>query len=89
MSHRLWLAMLLLPAPAVSQDRPWSTEHLSTRISREDLDAISARGREIAGYDAAAWHATDAVQALGPVPDYIASGDLLLSHRHRRPDHGL
>jgi len=71
LSRRLWLAMLLLPAPAVSQDRPWSTEHLSTRIAREDLDAISARGREIAGYDAAAWHGTDAVQALGPVESAV------------------
>lgn len=28
--------------------------------------AITARGRQIAAYDAAAWHGTDAVLALGP-----------------------
>lgn len=39
---------------------------MSTRISRAELDAISARGREIAAYDAAAWHGTDAVLAVHP-----------------------
>lgn len=47
------------------------------------MDAISGRGREIAAYDAAAWHGTDAVLALHPiearvrrkpqVPEYIVS----------------
>jgi hypothetical protein len=50
----------------VAQQRPWSAEHLSTRISREELDGISTRGREIAEYDGAAWHGTDAAQALRP-----------------------
>ena len=58
----VWLA----PA-AIAQEQPWkSTDHVSTRISRAELDAISARGREIAEYDAAAWHGTDAVLALHP-----------------------
>ena len=39
-------------------------------------DPITARGRMLAEYDVAAWHATDAVEALKPdksvAPDYIA-----------------
>jgi hypothetical protein len=34
--------------------------------SKEELAAITERGRELAGYDAAAWHASDAVQAKQP-----------------------
>lgn len=34
--------------------------------SKEALAAISGRGRALAGYDRAAWHATDAVLALSP-----------------------
>ncbi|HLQ21861.1 MAG TPA: hypothetical protein VK132_01575 [Gemmatimonadales bacterium] len=68
--------MLLIAAPAVAQEPPWSVRHLSSRIPREELDAISARGREIAGYDAAAWHGTDVVRALNPptsaVRGYVA-----------------
>lgn len=71
MSYRLLFATLLLPAPAVAQQRPWSVEHRSTRIPREELDAISARGRELAAYDGAAWHGTDAVLALQPPADSI------------------
>ena len=44
--------------------------------SKEELAAISSRGRDLAGYDAAAWHASDAVQAKQPkeatVVRYIA-----------------
>ena len=72
MARRLLLALLLLPAPVLAQQRLWSAEHLSNRIRREELDAISARGRELAGYDAAAWHGTDAVQALHPVQAAVA-----------------
>ena len=71
MTRRLLLA-LLLPVPVLAQQRPWSTQHLSNRIPREELDAISARGRQLAGYDAAAWHGTDAVQALHPVQARVA-----------------
>jgi len=42
----------------------------------EELGAITERGRDLAGYDAAAWHASDAVQAEQPkegsVVRYIA-----------------
>jgi hypothetical protein len=34
--------------------------------SESELSAISARGRALAGYDAAAWHSTDAVEPLNP-----------------------
>ena len=38
--------------------------------SQADLDAITARGRLLAEYDVAAWHATDAVLATVP-PDSL------------------
>jgi hypothetical protein len=74
--------LLIALAPALAaQERPWSMEHLSSRIPRTELDAITARGREIAAYDVAAWHGTDAVLALHPASErvrrYIA---------RRRPD---
>lgn len=44
--------------------------------AREELAAIAERGRNLAGYDAAAWHASDALQKLQPkqgaVAQYIA-----------------
>ena len=44
--------------------------------TKDELAAISERGRDLAGYDAAAWHASDAVQAKQPkegsVVRYIA-----------------
>ncbi|WP_165225557.1 hypothetical protein [Aquisphaera insulae] len=44
--------------------------------SKEDLAAITARGRDLAGYDAAAWHASDALEKAHPregsVARYIA-----------------
>ncbi len=35
-------------------------------LSEKELAAISARGRDLAAYDAAAWHASDALQARQP-----------------------
>jgi hypothetical protein len=77
MSWRLVLALLLVSGVASAQQPEWkSAEHVSTRIPREVLDAISVRGRAIANYDAAAWHGTDAVRALHPaagaVRQYVA-----------------
>jgi hypothetical protein len=47
-----------------------------TKPASPDFAAITARGRLLAEYDAAAWHSTDAVQALNPkegsVNKYIA-----------------
>ncbi len=44
--------------------------------TKEELAAITERGRDLAGYDAAAWHASDALQAKelkpGRVVRYIA-----------------
>lgn len=50
--------------------------HAAIKPSQEQLAAITARGRLLAAYDQAAWHATDAVQATHPpegsVNRYIA-----------------
>lgn len=44
--------------------------------SKEELATITRRGRDLAGYDAAAWHASDAIQAKNPksgsISGYIA-----------------
>jgi hypothetical protein len=39
--------------------------------SASELAAISARGRALAEYDAAAWHSSDAVLALNPTKDTV------------------
>jgi hypothetical protein len=49
---------LLSTAAAWGADKP----------SKEELNAVTARGVMLAEYDQAAWHATDAVRALNP-PD--------------------
>ena len=60
------LAVITLADPPAPKEPP----------SKQDLAAISDRGRDLAGYDAAAWHASDAVQAKQPkegsVVRYIA-----------------
>lgn len=38
----------------------------SKPLSDSELAAITARGRMLADYDTASWHATDAVKALKP-----------------------
>ncbi len=38
----------------------------SSPATEGELSEITARGRQLAAYDVAAWHATDAVQAMGP-----------------------
>jgi hypothetical protein len=65
------LCLLGLASTLSAQERSWSTEHLSTRLPRAELDAITARGREIAAYDAAAWHGTDAVLAMSPASERV------------------
>jgi hypothetical protein len=71
------LLLLWIVPSLYAQDPEWkSSEHITTRISRAQLDSISARGRSIMAYDAAAWHGTDAVLALHPsegrLRDYLA-----------------
>ena len=61
--HFAWLACL----PLLAQQPHVRTKPADT----EELGAITARGRAIAAYDAAAWHATDAVQALHPAKDAV------------------
>jgi hypothetical protein len=39
--------------------------------SKEELAAITQRGRDLAGYDAAAWHASDAVRTKDPKPGSV------------------
>jgi hypothetical protein len=63
------LIVLVLCGTAVSAQK-------STPLSDSELAAITARGRMLAEYDTASWHATDAVLALKPaqgaVKRYIA-----------------
>src|SRR3982751_2046358 len=60
------LAVIALADPPKGKEPP----------TPKELAAITDRGRDLAGYDAAAWHASDAVQAKGPkegsVVRYIA-----------------
>jgi hypothetical protein len=60
---------LVLCTPSVSAQK-------SNPLSDSELAAISARGRTLAEYDSASWHATDAVKARNPargaVGRYIA-----------------
>lgn len=44
----------------------------SKPLSNSELAGITSRGRTLAEYDAASWHATDAVKALNP-PDGAVS----------------
>ena len=64
----LALAGLVLSAawPLAAQEPSWSLEHLSDRIPRAELDAITGRGRQLVAHDMPAWHGTDAVLALHP-----------------------
>lgn len=65
----LLLTFFLLTAAAPAQMR-------ETAPTKEELAAITERGRRLAEYDVAAWHGTDAVRALSPpagsVTRYIA-----------------
>ncbi|HKG93142.1 MAG TPA: hypothetical protein VKA84_14655 [Gemmatimonadaceae bacterium] len=48
-----------------------ASERTSARVPQAELAAVTERGRRLAAYDVAAWHATDAVRALGPSPGEI------------------
>src|ERR1051325_8076104 len=52
-------------APSLAQKR-------ETPASAAELSEITERGRQLAGYDFAAWHATDAVLALSPPEGSVA-----------------
>ena len=49
-------ALVILADPPARKEPP----------TPQELAAITARGRDLAGYDAAAWHASDALQAKDP-----------------------
>lgn len=56
------LALAAYADPKASQEPP----------SKAELAAITARGRDLAGYDQAAWHASDALQAKYPKVENVA-----------------
>ncbi len=56
------LALLALADPPERREPP----------SKEQLAAVTERGRNLAGYDAAAWHASDAVMVKEPRPGSVA-----------------
>ena len=67
----LIIALLLLTTVAVAQR--------TSPPSKEELAQVTERGRQLAQYDVAAWHATDAVFAIKPdesaIARYIAKKD--------------
>lgn len=60
----LILAILLSASPALAQR--------SSPPSKAELSEITERGRKLAEYDVAAWHATDAVMAQKPTEGSVA-----------------
>lgn len=65
-----------------AQQTPWRSEDHVANIPRTELDSITARGRVLAEYDAAAWHGTDAVMRLQP------KAELIQGYLARRADDG-
>ena len=64
-------AALSLPAGVSAQQQPWRSENNVAAIPQAELDAITWRGRIIAEYDFAAWHASDAILALQPRAELV------------------
>jgi hypothetical protein len=60
-----------MPGEVAAQGIPELTLDRVASIPREELDAITSRGRLIAGYDFAAWHASDAIRALQPREELV------------------
>jgi hypothetical protein len=48
-----------------------SLQQVKAPPTKSELEAITERGRNLAGYDAAAWHASDAIQAKKPKPGTV------------------
>ena len=66
------LLLTVVPAIASAQQSPhWRTADNVAEFPRDQLDAITARGRIMAAYDLVSWHATDAIVALQPRADLI------------------
>jgi hypothetical protein len=74
MARRTALPLLLLASCSFLLAQ--KAEHENKVPTAEDLRAITARGKMLAEYDVAAWHATDVIQDLKPVEgstrNYIA-----------------
>ena len=72
MIQRLLVVLILCSFVLVGQEG----KQVAKVPSLVELEAVSARGRMLAEYDVAAWHATDAVEALkadhAAAPMYIA-----------------
>jgi hypothetical protein len=69
-----WLAALALAsAPLAAQNAvpPRAMPHDAAPPNDSTLGAITARGRALAAYDAAAWHASDALMALTAAPQGV------------------
>jgi hypothetical protein len=64
MYRRLGLALLLLASCSALLAQKAEQENKVPTLA--DLQAITARGRMLAEYDVAAWHATDVIQDLKP-----------------------
>lgn len=64
MTKRIVVALFLLCSCALLAQK---AERENKVPSPADLQAIAARGRRLAEYDVAAWHATDVIQDLNPV----------------------
>jgi len=77
-SNSLSVIGALLAAACASGGRTPPDEAIRTFPPDTLLRAIEARGRALAAYDQAAWHATDAVLALAPL-------DGLVTHYIARP----
>lgn len=67
MIARRWMVLSLAASPqlAVAQQAWRSADHIAA-IPQSRLDSITERGRIIAAYDKAAWHASDAVALFHP-----------------------
>jgi len=76
---RLAGCILLLAGGLVFAQDPALKPHLRTvPADATELAAITERGRALAAYDAAAWYASDAVQALNPLEERIG---MFLGHK--------
>jgi hypothetical protein len=61
-----WVITAVPPGEVSAQSIPGLKFERIADIPRAELDAITARGRLLAAYDFASWHATDAVLASQP-----------------------
>jgi hypothetical protein len=64
--------LLLLFSAATSQDKPSEPKTPAAKPpTAEQLAVITGRGKLLAEYDQAAWHASDALEKLNPAPEKV------------------